>query len=256
MKRALVLLAAMVSLLAGCASSVTPDVASTIQVAVAATLTAQPTETPVPTGTETPAPPTTPHIAATVGAAIAGTQTAWPTGSSLPTPTEAPTATPTRDPVSTVPAVPIPTAAPFAHTLETHQGPGFSFQYPAGARIKGVTPGKDAWQRVVLARDEIHVIGPQVRVSSGAVGGFSLQPSYELTVRTCENPDGLAAEAWARAYIHASWQEAVARKRPWGSLPISETGEIDERKVEHVVVADQPGFLVWYYSFDSSKPAY
>jgi hypothetical protein len=117
-------------------------------------------------------------------------------------------------------------------------------------------PGKDPWQRVVLATQEVRVIAPRVWIRHGDADWGWRGPAYELVVRTYENPDGLDAEAWARAYIRASWQEALARKRPWGSLPISETGEIDERNVEHVVVGDRPGFLVWYYSFDSSTPAY
>jgi hypothetical protein len=75
-------------------------------------------------------------------------------------------------------------------------------------------------------------------------------------VRTYDNPQNLDAEAWAREYILSRWREAIERKRPWGSLPISEEGKIDERKVENVLVAGQPGFLVWYFGFDSSTPAY
>ena len=99
-------------------------------------------------------------------------------------------------------------------------------------------------------------MGAQVWIRHGDADWGHRGAAYELVVRTYENPDRLDAEAWARAYIQTAWQEAVERKRPWGSLPISEKGEIDERKVETVVVAGQPGFLVWYYTFDSSKPAY
>jgi hypothetical protein len=37
---------------------------------------------------------------------------------------------------------------------------------------------------------------------------------------------------------------------------VSETGEIDERRVKSVVVAGEPAFLVWLYAFDSSTGAY
>jgi hypothetical protein len=37
---------------------------------------------------------------------------------------------------------------------------------------------------------------------------------------------------------------------------VSETGEIDERRVQSVDIGGQPAFLVWLYAFDSSTRAY
>jgi hypothetical protein len=256
MKAATVLLIAMGLLLAGCARPATPDVASTVQAAVAATLTAQPTGTSMPTSTVTPTPTGTPELASTVQAALAATLTARPTETSVPTPTETPAPTPTREQVATVPATPTAISTPYTHTLSTYQGRGFSFQYPVGARLEQVPPRRMAWQRVSPATDELHVIGPQVWVKAGDADWGYRGPAYELVIRTYENPERLDAESWAREYILASWREARERKRPWGSLPVTEEGEIDERKVERTVVAGQPAFLVWFFAFDSTQPAY
>ena len=99
-------------------------------------------------------------------------------------------------------------------------------------------------------------MGPQVWIQAGDADWGYRGPAYELVVRTYDNPQGQDAESWARNFILTSWREARARSRPWGSLPVSKEGEIDERKVERVVVAGQPAFLVWFYTFDSATPAY
>jgi hypothetical protein len=220
MKELLLFLILMSLLLAGCVSTSPSDVKSTVQVAIAATLTARPTETP------------------------------------MPTPTETPTRTPTHEPIPTFPPPPTKTPPPFALSLETHEGQGFSFQYPANARLENVAPTKRAWQVISPATAEIHVIGPEVWVKPGDADWSYRGLAYELIVRTCENPEGLDAESWARNYILTSWQEARERGRPWGSLPVSEEGEIDEDKVGSRVVAGQPAFWVSYFSFDSNIYAY
>ena len=53
-----------------------------------------------------------------------------------------------------------------------------------------------------------------------------------------------------------SWQVALERKLPWGHLPLSEQGQIDEDAVENVVIAGQPAFQVRYFAFDSVVFAY
>ena len=226
MKGLLLFLILMSLLLAGCVGTSTPDVKATVQVAIAATLTAQPTETPVPTSRATP------------------------------TPTETPTQTPTREPIPTFPPPPTRTPPPFTLSLETYEGQGFSFQYPANARLENVAPTRSAWQVISPATGEIHVIGPQVWVKPGDADWFYRGPGYELIIRTYENPDGLDAESWARNYILTSWQEARERDRPWGSLPISEEGEIDEGKVGSSAVAGEPAFWVSYFAFDSCTSTY
>lgn len=220
MKRLLLFLILMSLLLAGCISTSTPDVKSTAQVAIAATLTAQPTET------------------------------------SMPTPTETPTHTPTREPIPTFPPPPTKTPRPFTLSLETYKGQGFSFQYPANARLENVAPTKSAGQVISPATAEIRVIGPQVWIKPGDADWFYRGPAYELIVRTYENPEGLDAESWARNYILTSWQEASERHQPWGSLPVSEKGEIDEDEVGSSIVAGQPAFWVSYFAFDSYISAY
>jgi hypothetical protein len=147
-------------------------------------------------------------------------------------------------------------SAPFTHTLQTYRGPGFSFQYPAGARVERVDPRRMAWQRTSPATGEIRVTGPQVWIKPGDADWSYRGPTYELTIRTYENPAGLDAESWARDYLLDAWQEAQEQKRPWGALPVTEEGEIDEDKVSRVTVAGQPAFWVSYFTFDSTQPAY
>jgi hypothetical protein len=259
-----IFLASMLLLLAGCASTCTPDRASSVQVAIAATLTTPPAETSLPIPTLSPTRTLIAEIASTVQVAVAATLTAQPTETSvpaptetpLPTPTETPACTPTRELAPTWPATPIATSSRYTHTLGTYRGRGFSFQYPVGARLAQVPPGKDPWQRVSLATDEIHVIGPQVWIKAGDADWGYRGPAYELVIRTYENPQGQDAESWARNYLLVSWREAQERNRPRGSLPVSEAGEIDERRVESVVVAGRPSFLAWFFTFDSTTPAY
>jgi len=171
-------------------------------------------------------------------------------------PTEISTPTPTRTPIPTLPPPPIKTSPPFTSSLETYEGQGFSFQYPANARLESVAPTRSAWQATSPATAEIHVIGPQVWVKPGDADWSYRGPAYELTARTYDNPEELDAESWARNYILTSWQEAREKGRPWGALPVSEKGEIDEDKVGSSIVAGQPAFRVSYFNFDSSISAY
>jgi hypothetical protein len=216
MKGVPILLTFMVLLFAGCARTLNSDVASTVQVAVAATLTAQPTETPMETPTRTPTPKATPIRA-------------------LP---------PTKTP------------APFTLSLKTFSGQGFSFQYPANARLENVTPSRKAWQVTFPVVDQLYVIGPQVWIKPGDADWSYFGPAYNLTIRTYENHEELDPESWARDYILTAWQEARERNRPWGALPVSEEGEIDEDVVGNRVVAGQPAFWVRYFAFDSVIFAY
>ncbi|MGD8997570.1 MAG: hypothetical protein PVH80_05635 [Anaerolineae bacterium] len=170
--------------------------------------------------------------------------------------TETPTHTPTREPIPTFPHPPTTTPSPFTLSLETYEGEGFSFQYPANARLKSVAPTRSAWQVVSPATAEIHVIGPPVWVKPGDAAWAYRGPAYELIARTYENPKALDAESWARDHILASWQEARDRGRPWGSLPVSEEGDVDEDRVGRSIVAGQPAFWVSYFGFDSSIRAY
>jgi hypothetical protein len=252
MKALFLCLALMGLLLAGCVGAVTPDVESTVQVAIAATLTAQPTETATETPTRTP----TRDVDSTVQVAVAATLTAQPTKTSMPTPTETPTCTPTPKATPTLALPPTKTPPPFTLSLKTHQGQGFSFQYPANARLEKVTPTRKAWQVSSPAIDQIHVIGPQVWVKPGDADWSYSGSAYYVTIRTYENPKGLDAESWARDYILTSWREARERNRPWGALPVSEEGEIDEDKVGSSAIAGQPAFWVSYMAFDSFDRAY
>jgi hypothetical protein len=106
------------------------------------------------------------------------------------------------------------------------------------------------------ATSEIHVIGPIVWVKPGDADWSYNGPSYELVIRTYENPDELDAESWARDYILSSWKKAKERNEPWGSLPVSEEGVIEEDRVGSSVVAGQPAFWVNYFAFDSDHPAF
>lgn len=205
-------------LLAACGTTPTPDVEATIQVGIAATLTAQPTDMPVPTPKATS------------------------------TPTEIPTQTPTL-PFPLFRPSPRKTPSPFTYSLETYEGQWFSFRYPANARVENVAPFPPE-------TSEIHVIGPIVWVKPGDADWGWNGPAYELIIRTFENPDGLDAESWARDYILNTWKEAKERNEPWGSLPVSEEGVIEEDNVGSSVVAGQPAFWVNYFAFDSSHPAF
>jgi hypothetical protein len=103
---------------------------------------------------------------------------------------------------------------------------------------------------------EIHIWGPRVWVKPGDADWSHSGPAYELILRTYENPDERDAESWTRDYILDAWQETQERNRPWGSLPVTENGEIDETQVASVTVAGQPAFWVSYFTFDSTSPAY
>ncbi|MBN1583128.1 MAG: hypothetical protein JXA89_20635, partial [Anaerolineae bacterium] len=152
-----------------------------------------------------------PDVQATVHAAVAATLTAQPT--------EMPTRTPSPEPMPTVrpPATEVP--PPLAFSLATYRGQGFSFQYPANAQVKSVSPGGMAWQAVSPATTEIHVAGPEIWIRPGDADWFYRGPAYSLFIRTYENPEALDAEVWARNYILSSWQEAKRLERPWGALP-------------------------------------
>ncbi len=207
-------------LLAACGTTPTSDVEATIQVGIAATLTAQPTDTPVPTPKATP------------------------------TPTEIPTQTPTPKPFPPFhrPS-PGKETSPSTYSLETYEGQWFSFQYPPNARVENVAPFPPE-------TSEIHVIGPIVWVKPGDADWGWNGPAYKLIILTYENPDGLDSESWARDYILNTWKEARERNEPWGSLPVSEEGVIEEDSVGSSVVAGQPAFWVNYFAFDSSYPTF
>lgn len=220
MKRLFLFIILMSLPLTACGSTPTLDVETTVQVAIAATLTAQPTKTSVPTLRVTS------------------------------TPTETPTQMPpTREPIPTFPPPPTKTPPPLTLSLETYEGQGFSFRYPANARLENVAA-------ISPATTEIHIIGPQVWIKPGDADWFYRGQAYELIIRTYENPDGLDAESWARNYVLASWQEARERGRPCGSFPVSEEGEIDEGKVGSSAVAGEPAFWVSYFAFDSCTSTY
>jgi len=172
-----------------------------------------------------------------------------PTPISVP-PTLTPTQTPTPKPYPPYrrPS-PKETPFPFAISLKTYEGPGYSFQYPANARVENPTP----WPPVASV---IRVIGPVVWVKPGDADWSYNGPAYELTIQTYENPEGLDAETWARDYILKVWKEARERNEPWGSLPVTEEGVVKKDKVGRYVVAGQPAFWVNYFAFDSEYPAF
>jgi hypothetical protein len=210
MKRLFLFIILMSLPLTACGSNPTLDVETTVQVAIAATLTAQPTKTSVPTLRVTSTP---------------------------------------LEPIPTFPPPPTKTPPPLTLSLETYEGQGFSFRYPANARLENVAA-------ISPATTEIHIIGPQVWIKPGDADWFYHGQAYELIIRTYENPDGLDAESWARNYVLASWQEAREQGSPWGSFPVSEEGEIDEGKVASSAVAGEPAFWVSYFAFDSCTSAY
>jgi len=152
------------------------------------------------------------------------------------TPTQIPTETPSRSPTVFL--------GTQSEGLQTYNGQGFSFQYPANARLENVTIRPPV-------TDEVHIIGSRVSVKPGDADWVYVGPGYEMIVRTYSNPEGLDAESWARNYVLTSWQEAKKRDEPRGSFPISEEGEIDEGQVGSSVVAGQPAFWVNYLAFDS-----
>jgi len=212
--------------LAACSGAPTPDVEETVQAGVIAALAAQPTETPTPTATAT-IPPT-------------------PTA----TATQAPTATPTAEPYPGYGAPSeMATPLPAALSLQTYDGPGFSFQYPSNAQVETVEPE-------VAAVSELHVTGPVVWVKPGDADWSYNGEAYELIVRTFENPNGLDAESWAREYVLERWEEAREENRPTGSLPVTEEGTIEEDEVGRHELAGQPAFWVRYFAFDSTYWAF
>lgn len=113
-----------------------------------------------------------------------------------------------------------------------------------------------AWQAASPATAEIHVTGPEIWIKPDDADWSYRGPAYRLIVRTYENPETLDAEAWARDCILSSWQEAREQNRPWGALPVSEQGEIDEDRVGSSTIAGQPAFWVDYFGFYSSIIAY
>ncbi|MEA3376677.1 MAG: hypothetical protein U9R72_10845 [Chloroflexota bacterium] len=129
-RKPFLLVIAMSLVLAACGGASAPDVEETVQACVAATLTAQPTETPPATAT-----PTTPQT---------------PTATATQTPTATPTAEP--HPGYGAPSE-MATPLPEALSLQTYDGPGFSFQYPSNAQVETVEPE-------VAAASELHVTAP------------------------------------------------------------------------------------------------
>jgi len=220
-RQPLLLLIATSLTLAACGGAAAPDVEETVQAGVAATLTAQPTEAPTATATAT----TTPAPTATA--------------------TQAPTPTPTAEPhpgygAPSEMATPLPEAL----SLQTYDGPGFSFQYPSNAQVETVEPE-------VAAVSELHVAGPVVWVKPGDADWSYNGEAYELIVRTFENPEGLDAEPWAREYVLERWREAKDQNRPTGSLPVTEEGAIREDWVGQYEVGGERAFWVRYFWFDS-----
>ncbi|MCK4450233.1 MAG: hypothetical protein KAX26_06545, partial [Anaerolineae bacterium] len=128
--------------------------------------------------------------------------------------------------------------AAWSEGLETYNGEGFSLQYPVSAQVESVD-------------DRVHIIGPQVSVKPGDADWFYSGPAYELIVRTYDNPKELDAESWARNYILASWQEAKEQGGPLMGSPVSESGEIIEKRVGRSVVAGYPAFWASFFGGDS-----
>ncbi len=213
-------------MLSACVGAPTPDVEETVQAGVAATLTAQPTETPTATATAT----------------ITPTPTATATQAPTPTPTATPRA---KYGAPSEMATPLPEAL----SLQTYDGPGFSFQYPSNAQVETAEPE-------VAAVSELHVTGPVVWVKPGDADWSYNGEAYELIVRTFENPQELDAESWAREYVLERWEEAKEQNRPTGSLPVTEEGTIREDWVGHCEVAGEPAFWVRYFAFDSTYWAF
>jgi hypothetical protein len=212
--------------LAACGGAPTPDVEGTVQAGVAATLTAQPTETPTATATATT--PQTPTATAT----------------------QTPTATPTAEPRPKYGAPSeMATPLPAALSLQTYDGPGFSFQYPSNAQVETVEPE-------VAALSELHIAGPVVWIKPGDADWSFNGEAYELIVRTFENPEGLDAESWAREYVLERWEEAREQNRPTESLPVTEEGTIREDWVGQYEVTGEPAFWVRYFWFDSTYWAF
>lgn len=216
MKRFLLLILTTLMLTA-CGSTKTPDVKTIVQVTAVATPTARPTDTPTPTPNVTSTPPGIPARA------------------------------PTGEPILAFP--PAPKLSPFTISLATYKGQGFSFKYPANARVENAAP-------VSPAIDEIPLVGPLVWVRPGDADWFYNGPAYELTIRTYRNPDGLDVESWTRNYILTSWQKARDQGMPWGALPVSENGTIEESRVGSLIVGGQSAFWVNYFAFDSDLLAF
>ena len=225
-RRPFLLLIAMSLTVTACGGGPAPDVEETVQAGVAATLTAQPTEPPTVTARAT-TPPT-------------------PTA----TATQAPTATPTLEPrPKYAPPSERETPLPAALSLQTYDGPGFSFQYPSNSQVETVEPE-------VAAVSELHVTGPVVWVKPGDADWSYNGEAYELIVRTFENPEGLDAESWTREYVLERWEEAREENRPTGSLPVTEEGTIREDWVGQYEVAGERAFWVRYFWFDSTYWAF
>ncbi len=159
------------------------------------------------------------------------------------------TATPTEElvlpPEPTLPH--IQQAGPQMETdgLLVYRGQGFSFQYPANARIEIVSP-------TLPATSEIHIIGPEVSIKPGDADWVYSGPGYEMSVQTFDNPDALDAEAWGRAYLLETWEERMKQGPSPGGIPVSEDGEIDEDLVGTSIVAGQPAFWIELFGGDSA----
>ena len=88
-----------------------------------------------------------------------------------------------------------------------------------------------------------------------ADGSRSSSAFYKIGIRVYNNPDRLDVEAWTRRHILDTWRDQKARKRPTGSLPVSEEGEIEESKLGPTTLAGLPAFQVSYFAFDSTTLA-
>lgn len=130
--------------------------------------------------------------------------------------------------------------------LQTYVGKGFSFRHPANAQVQSVSSDP-------VARDEIHIVGPQVSIKPGDSDWVYTGPAYEMIIATFDNPDGLGAESWARNHILASWQRAKEQGEPIMGPPVSEEGKIIEQQVGRSVVAGESAFWANFLAGDSYR---
>jgi hypothetical protein len=139
--------------------------------------------------------------------------------------------------------------------MKIWRGPGYRILIPSGARIEIADPDELSRRSVSPLTYAARVQGPLAWVKPGDADWRRRGDAYSFFIRVYDNPDRLDAEAWTRRHILVTWRDMVARKRPTGSLPVSEEGEIDEDKVESTTLAGAPAFRVLYFAFDSTNVA-
>lgn len=138
-------------------------------------------------------------------------------------------------------------AVPFeSHGLVEYQGDGFSFFYPIEATLE-ITPPQAPQTSVVTVQ------GPIVQQMVGQADLTG--PGYTIVVRTYDNPDGLDAEAWGRAYLISLWERILAEGGPL-SIPVSQDGVIREDDVGTTTVASQPAFWIEWFGGDHARMEY